>query len=224
MSRGIDVRRRQLRGRIRPSLVLLLGVLAAGFFLFPHAGRFLVAEDRFEKADLAVVLSGDSVGRGLAARDLYREGRVRRFLVVPEPPNPVEPELVRMGLEKPSLPQWGQRILLASGVAPADIVVLPTPADGTIDEALRVRAFLRGKQPASLVLVTSKFASRRARFIFRWVLHGEKLKIWSYPCPYDPYDPRDWWDHPRQAFYVVMEYQKFLWNALTLALGLYHNV
>ncbi|MBI2495606.1 MAG: YdcF family protein [Candidatus Omnitrophica bacterium] len=206
-------------GRVRLWVVatLLAGVLA-GAWAFPRAGSFLVVEDRFSHADIALVLSGDAVHRSLAARDLYRQGRVDRILVIPEPPDPARDELVRLGLLDPAF-VWSERILMASGVPRSKITFLPEPADGTIQEAMRVRAFLKDEPLASLVLITSKFASRRARFIFRRVLHRQVGTVFCSPSPYDAFNPVRWWAHPRQALSVVMEYQKLIANALILVLG-----
>ena len=215
-----DSKRNAGQGRARVWLVatLLAGILG-GAWAFPRAGTFLVVEDQFSHADIALVLSGDAIHRSLAARDLYRQGRVDRILVIPEPVDPAMEELIRLGLIDPALPSWPERILVASGVPRSKITFLPEPVDGTIREAVRVRALLKDKPPSSLVVITSKFASRRAGFIFRHVLRREVGAIFCYPDPSDPFAPSRWWAQPRQALYVVMEYQKLLANALTLALG-----
>lgn len=208
------------RRGVRVWVLLALGVsLLAGGWWFPRAGAFLVVEDPFSHADIALILSGDPVRRSLAARDLYRQGRVGEILVIPDPPDTAREELVALRLVDPNLPSWPERILAASGVPRSDITLLPEPVDGTIREAQRVRAFLKDHPPTSIVIITSKFASRRARFIFRHVLKGTVNEVWCFPSPYDTFRPDRWWTQPRNALFVVMEYQKFLANALTLALG-----
>ena len=211
------------------SIILLLLILGAGGFFFPRAGRFLIVEDLVSQADLALIPSGDPIGRSLGARDLYRRTRIGRILVIPEFTNPPNPELVKLGLVTPGppLPQWSERILIASGVPREKILFLPEPVDGTINEAIHVRRYLKekgfvdGKTPVRLVLVTSRHSSRRARFIFQWILHDERVKVLSSPTHYDLYEPDRWWEKPRQALSVVMEYQKFLLNGLMLFLGFY---
>lgn len=193
--------------------------VVVGVLVFPHAGRFLVASDAFTYADTAVILSGVPVTRALAARDLYLQHRVGQILVIPEPQSPVEGELVRLGLLDPHLPPWPERILAASGVPRSTIAFLPEPINGTIVEANAVRDFLGGTVPKRMVLITSPQASRRARFIFRQVFRKAGVEVLSYPTPYDVFEADRWWSQPRNALYVVMEYQKFLVNALQLALG-----
>lgn len=198
-------------------MLVVIGV-AVGLFV-PQAGRFLVTEDRITHAELALVLSGDPIRRSLAARDLYRQGLVDAILVIPEPPDPLEPELVKLGVLEPNLPPWSERILVASGVPRAKLSFLPTPADGVITEALQVRRFLQGRFPATLVVITSKFASRRAGVVFRHVLKRDPVTVLCYPSPYDPFIPDRWWSHPRNALVVVMEYQKCVVNAFRLIIG-----
>lgn len=196
----------------------VIAILLAGVLFFPWAGQFIVAEDQFTHADTALILSGDPIRRALAARDLYQQERVGRILVIPEPPDRVEGELVKLGMVDPALPPLSERILVAAGVPREKISFLPEPADGTIVEARRVRKFFDGQPPQRLVIITSKFASRRACFIFRQVLRD--VEIYCSPTPYDPFEPSRWWSKPRNALFVVMEYQKFLVNAFTLAFGL----
>lgn len=195
-------------------LVIVVGVVA-GALLFPRAGQFIVAEDHFTYAEAALILSGDPIRRALAARDLYRQGRIGQILVIPDPSGSAEEELMKLGLVPPS--SLAERILVKSGVPRSKITFLPEPADGTIVEAQRVRRFLEDRYPQRLAVITSKFASRRACFIFRRVLSN--VEILCSPTPYDPFSSDRWWATPRNALTVLMEYQKFLANAVTLTLG-----
>ena len=213
--------RRNLRAATRPTgwspgVLALLALAATGSVCFPFAGKWLVAEDAFTHADVAVVLSGNPVQRSLAARDLYRQGKIDSILIIPEPPSPYQDELEKLGLFERSEKSWSERILIASGVPASRIAFLPEPADGTITEARHLVGFFRGRFPNDLVIVTSKFSSRRARFIFRRLLNPLHVKVLCYPSPYDEFQSARWWAQPRNALTVVMEYQKFLANAFIL--------
>ena len=217
----------QRRGGLGIGLVsLCIGVALAGWG-FLHAGDFLVVDDRFTHADVAVVLSGLPTSRALAARDLYRQGRVDRILVIPEPLTKIEgeviteearQELIHLGLIEAHPSQWAERILLSSGVPPSKIEWIARPANGTIVEAHLVRARFKDRMPSSIVLITSKSALRRARFIFRHVFKPDRVRIFCSPPPSDPFEPHRWWSQPRQALTVLTEYEKLLANALTLTL------
>ncbi len=201
-------------------IVVSAGLLGAGIvYAISHAADFLIVRDPVAHAELAVVLSGDPIRRALAARDLYQQGRVDRIWVIPEPPDPADAELIRLGLLKPDLPPWPVRILAAAGV-PADRVrLLAEPADGTIMEARQIRAALSGHPPATLAIITAKTASRRARLIFRRILHPLHVAVSVYPTPHDPFQPDRWWTRPKHALSVVMEYLKLGSNLLTLSLS-----
>ena len=203
--------------KAKKRIFLAAALLGAAAFCFLQAGNFLVVKDDFSHAEVAVVLSGEPIGRMLAARDLYRRGLVKRILVIPEPSFPADEELIRLGLVDPKLPPLPRRILVASGVPQSQFEILPEPSEGTIHEALAVQKFFQGKIPQSMVLITSKFASRRARFVFRRIFLKEKTAIYAFPTPYDAFEPKQWWRRPRNALQVVNEYLKFLANGLTLA-------
>ena len=214
-------------GKVRLGLVAWLVVVAAGAWGFREAGRFLVVSDPFDQAEVALVLSGLPTSRALAARDLYREGRVRKILVIPEPPTKIEgevvraeavAELIRFGLVDPHRPQWAEQVLVAAGVPRSAIAVMPAAIDGTIGEAERVHAFLEGRMPQRLVLVTSRSASRRAHMIFRRVFRKDGVQVLSSPTPYGTFEADRWWSEPRNALAVLTEYQKLLINVLTLLL------
>ncbi len=196
--------------------ILFLTIIGGGSLFFAEAGNLLVVEDRFPHAEMALILSGEAASRALAARDLYRAGKIDQILIIPDPPSPVNGELVKLGLVDPALPSLSERILTASGIPRAKIVFLPHPVDGTIEEALQVRRYFKGRSPHRLVVVTSRFASRRARFIFRQVLKDHNVEVLVVPTPYDSFKPDRWWLHPRNALHVVMEYLKFIPNGWTL--------
>lgn len=211
----------------RIALILLVAwLLALGLFI-PHAGSWLVVQDPLTHAEVALVLSGLPTSRALAARDLYRQGIVEQIWVIPEPVQKIEgemvkdevfDELVRANLVDPSTPQWAQQILVSMGVPAERITVLAKPAHGTIHEARLIRETFTDHLPSRLVIITSKSASRRARYIFRNVFKGDGVEVVSYPTPYDPFEAAHWWSTPRNALSVVTEYEKLLINILTLVL------
>lgn len=196
------------------TVVVIVSLAVVGFVA---GGNFIVASDAFVEADVAVVLSGGEEVRTLAARDLYRSGRVRRIVLISEPPRDpiIEAELVALGVVVPSEIPFAERILVASGVPRSAFEFVPEPQDGTINEARAVKRFLAAKPAKRVAIVTSKFASRRACLIFLIVLDGRE--VYCAPSPHDPFRPGGWWRHPRNALNVVMEYQKLAANLVMLA-------
>lgn len=208
---------RSLRS-VRLAAIATVVVLSLATLIARYAGEFLVRRDALTRADVAIVLSGEPSTRTLAARDLYRERRIRRIVIIPEAQRDaaVQRELDALRIATP--PSLVPRILLASGVPSSAFVVLPDAAEGTIEEARRVEAYLRDERSRRIVVITSKFASRRACFIFSRVLKGREILCW--PTPYDSFEPRTWWRHPRDAMQITMEYQKLVANALMLIVAM----
>lgn len=77
--------------RVFPKARLSLFLLLVGGLLYwqhprllPGLGQFLVREDRLQKADLIVCLSGSWADRTLTAADLYRAGWSKRIFIFRE--------------------------------------------------------------------------------------------------------------------------------------------
>lgn len=138
--------------------------------LFPSVLKvpvaLLITQDEPMKADLIVVLSPNTAERTLGARDLYMRGFARKILLIPDPPNPLRPELEKLGFKKPPY-SGSQRILMGSGVPSSVIDLLPTHAENTNDETRLVRAYAAERGAKSILLVTSPIHSRRACWMFK---------------------------------------------------------
>jgi uncharacterized SAM-binding protein YcdF (DUF218 family) len=89
------------------------------------------------------------------------------------------------------------------------IVTSAQEVTNTWDEAQEVRNLIEHKGYKSVVLVTSKYHSRRAYLIFKDALKG-KTTVISVPSSYDSSDPESWWKRDDDAKKVFMEYQKLL--------------
>jgi len=200
--------------------LLLLLLLIGGLLYWQHPrllqglGRFLVKEDRPQRADLIVCLSGSWGDRTLAAVDLYRAGWSRRVFLFREQ-NPEGYELLRKkGISLPESRDLSREILLRSGIPRAAILTDEREATSTYDEACILRDFIASHSLSHLILVTSKSHSRRAYLTFRSLLDSPQLKIWSLPTPYDGFDPRQWWKQEKSQERVLLEYQKILISLL----------
>lgn len=196
----------RLRLVINLALILLVILVAARTPTLQVMGRWLIVEDAAEKAEIMVVLGGGPVVRGMAAADYYQRGLAP--MVVLMRPDVERPDLLG-NLDIDQTGAWGltRLLLTAHGVPPSAIVNDSGFVDSTEDEANRIKLFVEARKVKSLILVTSKYHSRRAAMIFRDVL-GPEVKVISLPSSYDPFDPDTWWTSRPQAKRVVLEYQK----------------
>jgi len=103
------------------------------------------------------------------------------------------------------------QMLKKLGVPESSIVVLNLGegVTSTFEEALSVRQYLEEHpRERRLILVTSEFGTRRARWIFRKVLEGLGAEIQVAPAPYGTFNASNWWMDEDGLIYFVNEYLK----------------
>ena len=179
-----------LRRSPRLKFALLAAVLVlAGFFSrslwLPVFGYALVRDDGPAKADIAVVLAGDTSGlRILKAAELVRQGYAPAALIsgtasyygVNECDMAI-PFAVRHGYPA----EW--------------FIPFPGSAFSTREEAVDILAELRRRGVRSFLLVTSDFHTARAARIFRWAERagggGPALRV--IPAPDRSFRAGSWW-------------------------------
>jgi uncharacterized SAM-binding protein YcdF (DUF218 family) len=190
---------------------IIVLVLLAVFFRY--AGEGIVAIDSPEKADLIVVLMGSGPDRILGAVDLYGQG-YGSCIVMVENWQPGYELLQPRGV---NLPRDAELAAMAGGelgVPEEAFIILPGDARSTQDEALIVTQYLKEQKPEvdKVLLVTSKFHSKRSAKIFRWAMGGldGQVKVLSCPTPYDNFNAASWWRSREDAKRVITEYAKLV--------------
>lgn len=199
------------------ALALVGLVLAWPALVLPPVARFLVTADPLTRADVVVVLAGDWLAdRVFAARDLYLDGRARHVLLGHDIRPPGADAVERLGIPVVLGHEVRRRILLATGVPESAIELLP-PTTNTLTEARAVARLARERGWTSVLVVTSKFHTRRACWTFRRVVR-DALRVYCHPTRYDPFDPERWWREDKLALIVVSEYLKLAANFLSYGL------
>ena len=215
MTRGPlrPTRRRLVRAAV--ALILLTAIGVAAFL--PFAGRFLVVEDPLEPADLVFVLAGSSVERWLEAADLYKAGIAPRIILSPGMREPAEDDLARRGIRIPTSAEIARVALVQLGVPAGAIAILPRPVDNTAQEAAALTQLLAPATPQRVLVVTSKYHTRRTRFAFRRAFAGTPVDIRVRATRYDRATPARWWERRQDFRFVTSELQKLV--AYRLGLG-----
>jgi uncharacterized SAM-binding protein YcdF (DUF218 family) len=173
-------------------LVLLLVWLTA------VSGKFLIV-DAPQKADVIVVLAGETECRPALALELLKQGYAPHVVLdVPADARVYDSTYVELARKwADSRPQ-----------APS-FTICPIRGLSTKAEALEAAACVRQTGAHSILLVTSDFHSRRALSIFRHQLPGTSLHLAS------AYDPEQfgaqWWRHRQWAKTNLDEWLRLLW-------------
>jgi uncharacterized SAM-binding protein YcdF (DUF218 family) len=199
---------------------LVLGFVAAvavGYAgrrpLLTAIGGFLIVRDPPAPAGAIVVLAGSLPDRILEAVDLYQAQLAPRIILTREAALPGIDVLRARGGSLPEPYEENVRIAQQLGVPAVAISVLPEPVGSTLEEEQELVRYLRGQRIESILLVTSKAHTRRARLTFRTLAAGA-LRIAVCPSPYDPFEADNWWKRRGLVRRVVTEYGKLVYFVL----------
>jgi uncharacterized SAM-binding protein YcdF (DUF218 family) len=191
-SRGLRQGKGPQSGGIISSLVsLLFVVLLCGVaYLLRHpilrlVGEGWVIEDPLERADAILVLSDDNfyADRATRAAELYRQG--------------MAPIVVASGRRlRPyaGIAELMEHDLTERGVPKDKIVRVAHDADNTKEEAKVLAEFAVGRKWRKVIVVTSNYHTRRARYIFRHVF-PVALTVRVAGARDGGFDPERWWQN-----------------------------
>jgi uncharacterized SAM-binding protein YcdF (DUF218 family) len=193
---------------VRALFVILGVVLGAGLTAgVLGVGRLLVASDPLPpRADAIVVLAGSIADRVLEAADLYHAGVAPLVVVTRERLPRGDWSLRAHGVRLPESDEQTLAALHALGVPPSATVVIPRRANSTDSESRTIARWACARA-RSVVVVTSRYHSRRARMILRQAL-DPSIVLAVRPSRHDPFQAARWWSDRRDAKAVLWEFEK----------------
>lgn len=205
-----------LRGR-RLFLGAAAACLAALIGFLPFAGRYLVSDQPLERADAIVVLAGARVERWLEAVDLFHAGWAPRLLLSRGQFEPAEALLQQRHIRFPEYADLVRDAMRQMDV-PADAITVMAPwVDNTAQEAAAARDLAARHGWHRLIVVTSKYHSRRTAYAFAREFRGTPVQIIVRVSRYDSAVPERWWTTRQDVRYVTSELQKLVAYRLGLA-------
>ena len=189
-------KQRAERGGIISTLVALvfLVVLLGGIYLARHPllrfiGEGLVVEDPLEKSDAIIVLSDDNfyADRATRAAELFRQD--------------LAPVVVASGIRlRPNagIAELMTHDLIERGVPKEHVLPFPQDADSTREEAEALRKLVQEKRWKNVIVVTSNYHTRRAKYILTRVFGGGVVVRFASARDGD-FDPAHWYEHRRSV-------------------------
>ncbi len=200
------------RGGIFLKLILMVTLVAlcALVYLLRHpllhtAGESLVVDDGLAPADAIILLSDDNypADRAKRAAEIYRDHWAPRVVA--------SGRLLR---RYASIAELMQHDLVERGV-PADAVVqLPSLGDNTREEAQAVRQLVVERGWHHVLVVTSNWHTRRARYIYRRVF-PPTVEVRVVAARDSDFDPERWWESRRGAklfFHETVGFALAMWE------------
>jgi uncharacterized SAM-binding protein YcdF (DUF218 family) len=167
------------------AVVLVLAVLyLARHPIFRLVGEGWVVEDTLERSDAILVLSDDNfyADRATRASQMYRQG--------------LGPIVVASGRRlRPyaGIAELIEHDLIERGVPKDKILRVAHDSDNTREEAKALAQVAKQKKWRSVIVVTSNYHTRRARYIFSHIF-PEDIKIRITGAHDDSFDPERWWE------------------------------
>jgi uncharacterized SAM-binding protein YcdF (DUF218 family) len=176
--------------------LLLVGVVyVARYPLMRMAGNFWVVADPIQHADAILVIGDDNftADRASRAAELFHAGWAPKVVASGRRLRPYSgiAELIERDLEN-------------RGVPSAAVVRFAHNADNTREEAEALRQFVMEQRWHRVLLVTSNYHSRRARYTFRKVFPMD-VSVAVVPAKDSDFDPDAWWASRKGQKLLVLE-------------------
>jgi uncharacterized SAM-binding protein YcdF (DUF218 family) len=188
------------QGGILSSLISLLFLLVFCFVLYAArrpllrlAGESWVVEDPLQQSDALLLLGDDNffADRATRASELYRQK--------------LAPVVVASGRRlRPTagVAELMEHDLIERGVPKDRIIRFAQDADSTKEEAQALRALVAEKNWHSVIVVTSNYHTRRARYIFERVF-PDSVAVRVASARDGGFDPEHWWES-RKSLKLLM--------------------
>jgi uncharacterized SAM-binding protein YcdF (DUF218 family) len=190
-------------GRIFLNLIILLFfvIFCAVLYLarrpiLRFTAESWIIEDALDKADALIILGDDNFYADRATRgaQLFREGKA---LVVVASGRRLRPNA--------GIAELMEHDLVERGVPRDKIVRFAHDADSTLEQARALARLVKEKKWRSVMVVTSNFHTRRARYIFQHVFpQGMEVRIAS--ARDGDFDPEHWWEKRKSIKELTSEF------------------
>jgi len=195
------------QGGILVNLIVLLGIVVFCVVLylvrhsiFRFAAESWIVEDQLVKSDALIVLGDDNfyADRATRAVQLFREGNAPIVVASGKRlrPNAGIAELI-------------EHDLVERGVPKDKILRFAHDADGTKEEAEALAKLAKSKKWRKVIVVTSNYHTRRARYIFRKVF-PQDIETRVASARDGDFDPELWWEKRKSTKELMREFAGML--------------
>jgi uncharacterized SAM-binding protein YcdF (DUF218 family) len=175
------------------------------FRLLSGLAGLLIVNDPLQPADIIFVLNGDVNNRPFFAAELFQKGLAPRIVIPQEEDGPA----ASIGLY-PNGTDVSVQVMQKLGVPAEAITVIPVAGGvtSTRDEAVVLRRYMAENSLNRVIVVTSAFHTRRARWIVAKELAGSWAALQMAAAPEWQFDETNWWQEERGLISLANEYIK----------------
>jgi uncharacterized SAM-binding protein YcdF (DUF218 family) len=169
------------------------------------AGSWLLVADPLRPARAVVVFGGHVPFRAIEAAAVYKQAWAREVWLTQGGLDEEELALNRLGIAQTPEHLYSHQVLERLGVTRDAIRVLPGRNVNTADEVRTVARELKAARGDRVILITSKYHTRRVKAIWFALVGTYPEAIVRY-TPDDPFDPARWWRSTADAMAVSREW------------------
>jgi uncharacterized SAM-binding protein YcdF (DUF218 family) len=206
-SRYLPNKYRLRNALVAGAILLLLVILAYAFRsqILTEVADYLIINDTLKPADVIFLLNSEFDTRPFRAAEIYEQGLAPVIAIARVEDSPV----VDLGLV-PDNTDISVGVLEKLGVPSDKVVILNFPGGvtSTFDEAEAFRQYAEANQVRKVILVTSAFHTRRAKWIMDKTLAGLPITLEMAAVPYIGFDQTNWWKNETGLIALNNEYIK----------------
>ena len=179
--------------------------MVACLALLPRlVGEWLVVNDPLQRAGAVVVFGGQVPFRAMEAAAIYHQGLAGEVWLTQGALHEEDYALERLGINRTAEHLLSKQVLEALGVPSPAIRILPERVENTAQEVRSVAGAARAAGVGRVILVTSKYHTRRVKILWRALTTGETAAAVRFARD-DRSDIRHWWRHTGDAMAVSRE-------------------
>jgi uncharacterized SAM-binding protein YcdF (DUF218 family) len=141
----------------------------------------------------------------MEAAAIYKDGWTREVWLTQGAVYAEDLALEQLGIERPREHEYSRLVLIRSGVPEEAISLVPGTVQNTAEEVRAVASHLKLAGEGRLILITSKFHTRRVKAVWRALAPDAPEPIVRYAAG-DPFEPDRWWRSTRDAQSVSHEW------------------
>ena len=192
---------------LRRSAIVVAPVLLIGIFALRGLGSWLVVQDPLAKADAIFVLGGTRFERPLEAVELYKAGWAPRIALMRQVSDYGEVHLMQQGIPYPREVDAQVEVMVRLGV-PQSAITIFNEANSTAEEADTLYDAATANHWSSVIIVTSKQHTRRARLVMTRRTAPIGLTVVTRYSRYDQADTDRWWTNRSVLRFTLFETQR----------------
>lgn len=202
--------RHKENGRVITFIALLIfAAFFIGIFSYERAlnavADYLIVKDELEKANIIVVLAGNSFERATIAAILFHKGFAPEVMTTGEL-IPDDFKIFRLNLtEAEDAAKWLMELKVPEGA-----ITAIKKSTSTYEDALVAKEYTSKNGIKSAIIVSSPYHMRRVKMTFDRLFKDTKIKLLYYPAMNADFSTKGWWKREKDLIWVNNEYLKML--------------